>query len=365
MQPSKRSKPENEPAAEDSVPKRRRFTRSNGAANETGPVPDVDDIDEAQMPVGQNDDADDNGGGETETEKSSTAPPSPSDKAAGSDHEIPSRAATPADTSAPSAPPGLQTELSTDTRWYWDEDMVARLTPMTKYQNPDKSVYSVAVAPWEATKWGEPRNGFRADAELHVNGKRAVFWGVFEVAWNNMVSDEGLEHSPSIRFRPFLQRDFDILKHLVTNKAKPSKDGYQYDTFYASRFMAKKEKRREDLKPFPHIFNAVPPLKYTKKADMAHETVHGVKPGDIVLLEFTVKRYVPPASDAAASRAKERALAASGSNKQSTPRWVDRSFFQREWTVWDVGFNMEAVTLLYRGSDHYAGGNPDSEDVEL
>ena len=33
--------------------------------------------------------------------------------------------------------------------------------------------------------------------------------------------------------------------------------------------------------------------------------------------------------------------------------------------VWDVGFNMEAVSLVYRGSEYYVAGNPTSESVSL
>ena len=80
-----------------------------------------------------------------------------------------------------------------------------------------------------------------------------------------------------------------------------------------------------------------------------------LKMGDLVLVEFAVKRFVPRnlADDDSARTSQSR------SPKKGNFRYSDK----REWNNWEVGFDLAAVSLLFRGSAYYQPPEPPSEDV--
>ena len=96
---------------------------------------------------------------------------------------------------------------------------------MNKYMNQASGVFSIHTLKLSATHWGDGRtHGFRSDAIRCSNGKPIRLWVVAEVVANFLVSKEGhAVPTPSIKFRPVLDCDFDAMKTLITKYCFPSK----------------------------------------------------------------------------------------------------------------------------------------------
>lgn len=85
-----------------------------------------------------------------------------------------------------------------------------------------------------------------------------------------------------------------------------------------------------------------------------------LKKGDVVLLEVTVRRWLPaPDDNAEPSSGTSTICSAVTTRLMEVVRAVERI-----WSAWNVGFRMESISLLYKGSDFHVGNVPD-EDVLL
>ena len=120
---------------------------------------------------------------------------------------------------------GQVCEITPDTRHYFDKYIPVRLNKMNGYMNQASGVTSIHVLKPSITCWGDGRShGFRSDAIRCSNGKPIRLWVVAEVVANLLVSKEGnAVPTPSIKFRPVLDCDFDAMKALVTKFCFPMK----------------------------------------------------------------------------------------------------------------------------------------------
>lgn len=98
--------------------------------------------------------------------------------------------------------------------------------------------------------------------------------------------------------------------------------------------------RTLQIKIFQNVYDAQE--RYRKKELMQKLFPGDLRAGDIVLLELSVKRYF---------------------DKNTAGRFEFGR--KREWHNWEVGFTMEAISLLHKGSEHYTPPGPPSEDVDF
>ena len=84
--------------------------------------------------------------------------------------------------------------------------------------------------------------------------------------------------------------------------------------------------------------------------------------GNVVLVEFEIKRYTP----------KDHSASGSSSQVVSPPAMPQKGYRgrreqepPRQWTNWEIGFQLNAVSLVYEAAEHYVPPEPRSEDVEF
>ena len=68
-----------------------------------------------------------------------------------------------------------------------------------------------------------------------------------------------------------------------------------------------------------------------------------IRNGDVILLECTIKRW--------------------NTDRVNLGHGFTNGRQSREWTTWDVGFTLDAISILFPGSEYYKDPVPDSEDV--
>lgn len=97
--------------------------------------------------------------------------------------------------------------------------------------------------------------------------------------------------------------------------------------------------------------------------------VSELKTGDVVLVETTVKRWVQrrPAAPATPQSAGTPGTPPSsqGTPQSSPTRFRGAAFAARTWNSWEMSLDLEAVSLLFKGSEYYQDPEPASEDVEF
>ena len=110
---------------------------------------------------------------------------------------------------------------------------------------------------------------------------------------------------------------------------------------------------------FERIYDALD--TYKRKSDMMKLSHNDLKNGDIVMAEFLVTRWVPKdESDEVvpiAGPSFKKGRAGSKSQSQKSGR--------REWKSWNVEFRLDAISLIYPGSDYHEDRVKPDEDVEL
>ena len=93
---------------------------------------------------------------------------------------------------------------------------------------------------------------------------------------------------------------------------------------------------------------------YRRKSDMDKVAATSLKLGDIVLAEVFVTRWVPKDEPADSS-----------SNISAQRKKLRGRTKKREWKTWNVEFRLDALSLLYPGSEYYVEAAKPDEEVEL
>ena len=101
---------------------------------------------------------------------------------------------------------------------------------------------------------------------------------------------------------------------------------------------------------------------YRRKSDMDQLSADQLELGDLVLAEVFIHRWIakPETTDA---EGETDALPAK--KKPRTSRYGQGRPARREWKEWNVEFRLDALSLLYSGSQYYNVAIKPDEDVVL
>ena len=95
---------------------------------------------------------------------------------------------------------------------------------------------------------------------------------------------------------------------------------------------------------------------------MPHVDAQDLKNGDIVLVEVFVSRWIPKedTSDGATQSSSGSGSASAKGKNTSRGRW-----YKKEWKKWNIQFNLDAISLLFAGSEYYVEESKKDEEVEM
>ena len=112
-----------------------------------------------------------------------------------------------------------------------------------------------------------------------------------------------------------------------------------------------------EVRQIPHFERAYDAQEtYKRKSEMPHIAASDLKRGDIVLVEVFVTRWIPKEEDSDLHVGTSYGRKGS-STKGKAPK--------KEWKRWNVQFTLDAVSLLYQGSQFYVEETKADEDVEM
>ena len=101
---------------------------------------------------------------------------------------------------------------------------------------------------------------------------------------------------------------------------------------------------------------------YKRKSAMPRLAAKELKLGDVVLLEVFITRWIPkddPQLDDATPSG-SAGSSAKGKGVYRKGRWT-----KKEWKKWNVQFTLDAISLIYPGSDYYMDEAKADEEVEI
>ena len=106
----------------------------------------------------------------------------------------------------------------------------------------------------------------------------------------------------------------------------------------------------DDVPPFGRLYDATE--KYQRKGDMAPLSPTDFNKGDIVLVEFSVCRW--------ASKKKNDTDQNNGDEKGKAAD-KPKQYKRKEWKEWGIDLRLEAMSLLFQGSEFYNELKPDED----
>ena len=119
-------------------------------------------------------------------------------------------------------------------------------------------------------------------------------------------------------------------------------------------------KHFSQIPSFDRLYDATD--TYRRKSEMDQISADQLDQGDIVLAELFIHRWIakPDLPDADAE-----IDSPSGKSKSRSSRYGKGRAARREWKEWNVEFRLDALSLLYPGSQYYNVAIKPDEEVVL
>ncbi|GJE97113.1 hypothetical protein PsYK624_133240 [Phanerochaete sordida] len=227
-----------------------------------------------------------------------------------------------------------------ETRGYFDDALVARLNAISSLCDEAASVCPFKRARLSQLSWPTASfAGFGRSDILMFGNRHAVLTCVAELGHNGIIPRQGeARDRANITFKPLVPDDHDMAAKILSLKSYPVKaDMVEVEAFWAMRFQSSKGNTTQS--PFSEVYDGR--RTFTTKRQMQKYAAGELEKGDIVFVEVKVTRWTPKDPNDSAN-----------TNRHG-------------WTRWIAQFQLQSLTLLYKGSVHEPADTPFSFDVSL
>lgn len=116
------------------------------------------------------------------------------------------------------------TQISTDTREYFEPELVQRLNVLNNYFKVASSCVTLHTFPFDRVTWGPIGTGQNDKSDfLMFNGQPIMVWTVAELLYPNFNRQGVSLRKPGVLFRPLLDEDFNVALRILNTMSCPVK----------------------------------------------------------------------------------------------------------------------------------------------
>ncbi|KAJ3557013.1 hypothetical protein NM688_g1704 [Phlebia brevispora] len=232
----------------------------------------------------------------------------------------------------------LETKVSTATRSYFSDAVCVRFNAVNSHLNLRSGCATLSTVPIDRLGWGPVGYGHNDRSHImFLNDGPLSLWVFFR-------------RKQGMKFKPLVEKDDQVL-HTIWSQLSSGGSDNPPEFFWANRWVGSRDDDDNAINAMDGVYDGRHRFR-GNKSQMDEFFACDLKPGDVVLLEMTVRRYIPTE--------KPKEPQGEGSAPVKRP-YTDK----RIWRRWDIEFVLDCMSILFQGSKHASGPARPTEDIDI